>query len=96
LNTDAHLWPSDEGRIVAAIDGALSRGVREMCAITSLRDDSTAGVFEGIDDAAPGEVSPTERPIEAVVRRWTLSLSRVLGWRTRAPGVAGKIGALVS
>jgi integrase len=33
LNTYAHLWPSDEGRIVAAIDHALSLDVREVCAI---------------------------------------------------------------
>jgi len=32
LNTYAHLWPSDEGRIVAAIDEALGAGVRGMCA----------------------------------------------------------------
>ena len=33
LNTYAHLWPSDEGRIVAAIDRTLSEDVREVCAI---------------------------------------------------------------
>jgi len=32
LNTYAHLWPSDEGRIVAAIDDVLSGSVREVCA----------------------------------------------------------------
>jgi hypothetical protein len=32
LNTYAHLWPSDERRIVAAIDDVLSRDVREVCA----------------------------------------------------------------
>lgn len=32
LNTYAHLWPSDEGRIVAAIDAALGGNVREVCA----------------------------------------------------------------
>ena len=31
LNTYAHLWPSDEGRIVTAIDDALSADVPEMC-----------------------------------------------------------------
>jgi hypothetical protein len=35
LNTYAHLWPTDEGLIVAAIDGWLSpkrtEGVHEMC-----------------------------------------------------------------
>jgi integrase len=32
LNTYAHLWPSDEGRIVAAIDDVLRGSVREVCA----------------------------------------------------------------
>ena len=32
LNTYAHLWPSDEGRIVAAIDEALGGNVCEVCA----------------------------------------------------------------
>jgi len=32
LNTYSHLWPSDEGRIVAAIDEALGTDVRGMCA----------------------------------------------------------------
>lgn len=32
LNTYSHLWPTDEGRIVAAIDGALGGNVREVCA----------------------------------------------------------------
>jgi hypothetical protein len=31
LNTYAHLWPSDEGRIVAAIDEALAGDVHGMC-----------------------------------------------------------------
>jgi integrase len=31
LNTYAHLWPSDEGRITAAIDAGLGRDVHEMC-----------------------------------------------------------------
>ena len=31
LDTYSHLWPSDEGRIVAAIDEWLGSGVHEMC-----------------------------------------------------------------
>jgi len=31
LDTHSHLWPSDEGRIVAAIDEALGTDVRGMC-----------------------------------------------------------------
>ena len=31
LNPSAHLWPSDEGRIVAAFDEALSGDVSEVC-----------------------------------------------------------------
>jgi integrase len=36
LNTYSHLWPTDEGRIVAAIDEALGRDVRELCATGAL------------------------------------------------------------
>ena len=31
LNTYSHLWPTDEGRIVAAIDAGFRRDVHEMC-----------------------------------------------------------------